>query len=262
MPASAQRTGRFVHRERSTSPKLAVLLSGVAGYVDSAGFVALFGLFTAHVTGDLVALGVAAAVAPTRIALGRMAMIPVFVVSVAATAWWVRSQRRGGRAPVPAVLGLLTWALALFAAVGAILQPFDAPSAGVIWILGASGVAAMAVQNTLMRDVMAESSPTTIMTGNLTQVTIDLVELVFPSSVASRRVQAVLRGRALNRLRTLVPSVAAFTVGTVLGAIVTHVVGLASIVVPALAVGAAWLRVGRPAFVLGRAEPRELARST
>jgi uncharacterized membrane protein YoaK (UPF0700 family) len=105
---------------------------------------------------------------------------------------------------------------------------------------------------------MAESSPTTIMTGNLTQVTIDLVELLFPSSVASRRAQAVLRGRARNRLRILVPSVAAFIAGTVLGAIVTHVVGLASIAVPALAVGATWLRIGRPAFVPARAEPHQL----
>jgi uncharacterized membrane protein YoaK (UPF0700 family) len=249
--------GGVLDQGRSTSPELAVLLSGVAGYVDSAGFVALFGLFTAHVTGDLVAIGVGAAVAPTQVALGRMAMLPVFILSVAATACWVRSQRRSGRAPLPAVLGLLTWALALFAAIGAVLRPFDATHAGVIWVLGASGVAAMAVQNTLMRDVLPGSSPTTIMTGNLTQVTVDLVELLFPSSIESRRVQAVLRERARRRLSVLVPSVAAFTAGTVLGAIVTHLVGLASIVVPALAVGAAWLRMSRPAFVPAGVGPRE-----
>jgi uncharacterized membrane protein YoaK (UPF0700 family) len=248
-----------VQRGRSTSTKLAILLSGVAGYVDSAGFVALFGLFTAHVTGDIVGFGVATVVAPTPAALGRMAMIPVFILSVAATACWVRSQRRAGHAPLPAILGLLTWALALFAGIGAVLQPFDAHNAGVIWILGASGVAAMAVQNTLMRDVMPESSPTTIMTGNLTQVTVDLVELAFPSSVASPRAQAVLRRRARRRLSTLVPSVAAFIAGTVLGAIVTHLVGLASVALPALAVGATWIRIGRPAFVPERTEAHELA---
>jgi uncharacterized membrane protein YoaK (UPF0700 family) len=38
-------------------PSLPVLLSVNGGYVDSAGFLALQGLFSAHVTGNFVTLG-------------------------------------------------------------------------------------------------------------------------------------------------------------------------------------------------------------
>ena len=40
-------------------PSLQVLLSVNGGYVDTAGFLALHGLFTTHVTGNFVTLGAA-----------------------------------------------------------------------------------------------------------------------------------------------------------------------------------------------------------
>ncbi len=39
------------------SPYLAPLRAFTAGFVDTTGFVALFGLFTAHVTGNFVLIG-------------------------------------------------------------------------------------------------------------------------------------------------------------------------------------------------------------
>src|SRR5258708_23593499 len=63
---------------------LPLLLSLNAGFVDTAGFLALQGLFTAHVTGNFVTLG-AALVLGTSGAVAKLLALPVFCVVVIAT---------------------------------------------------------------------------------------------------------------------------------------------------------------------------------
>jgi uncharacterized membrane protein YoaK (UPF0700 family) len=213
-------------------------LSYVAGFVDTAGFVALFGLFTAHVTGDLVAAGVAMGGRPTLAMLGRLAMIPTFMVSVAAAALFVRKQKQRGTAPLPSLLALMTGALAIFCATGIALHPLaQAPEVGAVVLIGGTGVFAMAIQNTLMRDVLTTCSPTTIMTGNLTQVTIDLVELLFPAQ-NDTHTRDLVRMQVKARLSTFGLPLLSFMAGASSGALLTRTFGLASIAVPTLAVGA------------------------
>jgi len=65
-------------------PTLPVLLSFNGGYVDTAGFLALQGLFTAHVTGNFVTLG-AALVFGTSGALSKVLALPVFCVVIVLT---------------------------------------------------------------------------------------------------------------------------------------------------------------------------------
>src|ERR1700689_3546483 len=58
-------------------PTVPVLLSVNGGYVDAAGYLALHGLFTTHVTGNFVTLG-ATWVMGTSGALAKLLALPLF----------------------------------------------------------------------------------------------------------------------------------------------------------------------------------------
>jgi uncharacterized membrane protein YoaK (UPF0700 family) len=215
------------------------LLSAVAGFVDAAGFLALFGMFTAHVTGDLVAAGAVVAEHTHFSVIARLAMIPVFMGSVAATALFARSIRRRGHRPLVALLALMTVGLLVFCVTGVTLHRFaNTPDAWAVALTGATGIVAMGIQNTLMRDALSGLCPTTVMTGNLTQFTIDLVELIVSRSDGD--VARVLRLRAATRKRLLKfgAPVSGFVVGALLGGWLTSAWGLSSIALPAFVVGA------------------------
>lgn len=59
-------------------PLLAALLSFNGGFVDTAGFIGLQGLFTAHVTGNFVTLG-AALVFGTKGVIAKLIALPEFI---------------------------------------------------------------------------------------------------------------------------------------------------------------------------------------
>ncbi|MFP3571083.1 DUF1275 family protein, partial [Paraburkholderia sp. SIMBA_030] len=60
---------------------LPFLLSFTGGYVDTAGFLALGGLFTAHVTGNFVTLG-AALISGTSGIIAKLLALPVFCLTI------------------------------------------------------------------------------------------------------------------------------------------------------------------------------------
>jgi uncharacterized membrane protein YoaK (UPF0700 family) len=65
-------------------PSLSTLLSFNAGYIDTAGFLALQGLFTAHVTGNFVTLGASLALGSSG-AIAKLLALPIFCAVVIAT---------------------------------------------------------------------------------------------------------------------------------------------------------------------------------
>jgi uncharacterized membrane protein YoaK (UPF0700 family) len=193
----------------------------VAGYVDTCGFIALFGLFTAHVTGNLVLIG-AAIVEHRGGLLGKLIALPVFILAVAASRWLnLVLESRGRNSAVP-LLGIQILFLAGFLGVGVAASPisdFDAPLAV---LAGMLGVTAMAVQNTASRTLYSMYTPTTVMTGNVTQVVIDLVDL------------ALGRGtpEAKGRVRKMLPAILAFTAGALLSAVAFTLTGFWCLLVP------------------------------
>jgi uncharacterized membrane protein YoaK (UPF0700 family) len=193
----------------------------VAGYVDTCGFIALFGLFTAHVTGNLVLIG--ASIVEHRGGLwGKLIALPVFILAVAAARGInLALESRGQNSAVP-LLALQILFLAGFLGVGLAATPiadFDSPLAV---LAGMLGVVAMAIQNTASRTLYAMYTPTTVMTGNVTQVVIDLVDLALGKGTAE----------ASGRVRKMVPAILAFTAGALLSAIAFNQFGFWCLTLP------------------------------
>jgi uncharacterized membrane protein YoaK (UPF0700 family) len=197
------------------------LLAFVAGYVDTCGFVALFGLFTAHVTGNFVLIG-AAIVEYHGGLIPKLMALPVFVIVVAiARTVTVLMEERRKNAAVP-LLGSQILFLAGFLACGVVAAPMQNGDAPMVVLTGMLAVTAMAIQNTASRTVFTMHTPTTVMTGNVTQVVIDLVDLSLGRAAAEARL----------RIRKMVPAILTFTVGALLGALAYTFAGFWCLAIP------------------------------
>jgi uncharacterized membrane protein YoaK (UPF0700 family) len=193
-------------------PSLPLLLSLNGGYVDTAGFLALHGLFTTHVTGNFVTLG-AALVLGTSGAVTKLLALPMFCVVVIAVRFLSVSlvAKR-----LPALRTILGFKLALLIAGAALairLGPFDSGDGWAALSTGMTLVAAMAIQNAIHRIHMGSLPPTTIMTGNTIQIMIDLADLL-------RGVPADARGAIQVRLSRMSSSVTAFALGCAAAALI------------------------------------------
>jgi uncharacterized membrane protein YoaK (UPF0700 family) len=215
----------------------ALLLSFVGGYVDTFSFVMLSGLFTAHVTGNFVLIGAALAGHGHAGVLGKLLALPVFVGAVAATRWY-QHRRAGGQGDSGGALVLIQLVgLGLFMACGHLAGAArDADSAATI-LTGLVGVAAMAVQNAAARSAFVRLSPSTVMTGNVTQVTMDLVDLLHGD---------MAREDAAARMGRLWPPIAAFAVGTVAAGVSCDTLGFDALLLPGLALSMLWCLLRRP----------------
>jgi uncharacterized membrane protein YoaK (UPF0700 family) len=209
---------------------IAPLLSFVAGYVDTVGFIALFGLFTAHVTGNFVLIGASFAQTHSGV-IAKLLALPVFIVAVALTTAFVRRHERMKSSSLTPVLWaqiLLLGGFLVAAFLAAPITDADAPNAIVAGLLG---VCSMGVQNAASRLIFTSLSPTTVMTGNVTQVVIDCVDLLSGSN-------AVDRMTARARISKMWPPVLGFAVGAAAGAVLLVHVGIVCLLLPMLVIAA------------------------
>ena len=163
----------------SSRPALPLLLSLNAGFVDTAGFLALQGLFTAHVTGNFVTLA-ASLVLGTSGAVAKLLALPVFcLVVIAARLTGTMLTNRSLRA-FEILMGLKV----LFLVAGAVLAihfgPFHDGDSWQAILTGMVLVAAMAIQNAVHRVHLASAPPSTLMTGTTTQIMLDLADSFYP----------------------------------------------------------------------------------
>jgi uncharacterized membrane protein YoaK (UPF0700 family) len=156
---------------------IAALLSYNGGFVDTAGFLGLQGLFTAHVTGNFVTLG-AALVNGSHGIIGKILALPEFVVVVALARLAGMALRARELPVLRTLLAAKVVLLICFFALAVSCGPFPDANTAAALLTGFAGIAAMAVQNAVQRVHLPAQPPTTLMTGTTTQATIDAVDLI------------------------------------------------------------------------------------
>ena len=214
------------HKPTARSERaISAVMAGTAGFVDTCGFVALFGLFTAHVTGNFVLIGATLA-SPRPGILAKLLAFPEFVLVVGATQLALHRFKRSGRDPARPVLFGQAIALTVFLGLGVWASPVQDADSAVALLLGLFGVAAMAIQNVASRTVFASYPPTTVMTGNVTQTVMDAVEVAFGADA----------GPAKARLRKMLPPILGFAIGAIAGGVGFVHLGFWCLIAPLLAI--------------------------
>lgn len=209
------------------------ILAAIAGFVDTLSFVALFGLFTAHVTGNFVLIGAGVAGYGKGILL-KLIAFPAFVGGVVLSSLLVRSlseaHARQGARLLHAMQAVL---MVGFCLAGVWATPVIQPDSLPVIVAGVVGAFAMGVQNAHPRLIQCPGVPNTVMTGNVTQAVLDVVDML------SARTAGSARDAARARFGKMMPAIAAFAVGAMAGALGLRYLGFWALLAPACAL--AWL---------------------
>jgi uncharacterized membrane protein YoaK (UPF0700 family) len=222
------------------------ILSLIAGFADTATFIHLSGLFSSHVTGNFVLLAASLQKNVGGQELLKILALPVFVLAVA-SATLIHDRLRGDAAetvldrrlaPAAGALLLLSAGLAFFFG-------HSSGSGAMTWADAAAGmmtVVAMGVQNAIHRFAAPLGPPTTVMTGNVTQLTVMASRRLARGLVRAEKAPAA----SAFSLQGLVWLSFAFAAGCAISAVLTLAWGLTSLAVPGLLLIAAslWHRSG------------------
>jgi uncharacterized membrane protein YoaK (UPF0700 family) len=196
--------------------RLPPLLSVIAGMVDLTGFFTLGNIFTAHVTGNLV-VAAATAVHGGSWNVAQALAIPEFMMAVA-TAWLIAHASNLHGAALTRLLLVIQFLLLLAVlAFATTTMPSVNPHGLMAGIAVMIAVGAMAFQYALLRLALPKAVSTAVMTGNLTNAVLSLMELLSPQ----RPLMAVDRGRLKSSLRLLI----GFLVGCIVAAAAIPILG-------------------------------------
>lgn len=216
----------------------ATALAFVAGFVDAAAFIALTGLFTAHVTGNFVLIGAELVTASTGV-MAKLLALPVFVAAVAAARILALFLDRRDADPLPWLLAVEAALLGGFGSSGALWSPLGSPDGAAAIAVGMLAVAAMGVQNAIGRLCLVHLVPTTVMTVSVSQAVIDAMDLVLKRGDDAAQTR--------TRMLRLLPPIAAFAVGALCGAFGIAHLAFSCVALPTLVLIALILVVARQA---------------
>ena len=220
---------------------LLLVLSVIAGATDTIGFLGLGGLFTAHVTGNLVILA-AHLVSGISAQVAVILSVPVFMLMLVLTRLFAAGCEAIGLAPLKPLLLLQLLLLAGFLVLGMAAGPHVDPNAAIAILAGMFGTLGDGGSERASCSFALPGAPTTaVMTSNVAPGHVEdigtLVVARSPVELAGSRQRAErLPGR---RSSALLP-------GCGLGAACEAMFGLRSLAVPTgLALLAFFMSVGR-----------------
>ena len=199
------------------------VLSVIAGSTDIISFLGLNGLFTAHITGNLILIA-AHIVNGSAVGFAHLLSVPVFILVLGLTRLLVAGLDAAGIASLRLLLLLQFLLLAGSLALG-VAGPPVAPDAAKAILVGMLGVSAMAVQNALVQISVKGAPSTAVMTTNVTRFMMDVGEVLF----AKTPTQAA---EARRRAQHTWPAIVGFIAGAGLGAACFAAVGMRSLALP------------------------------
>jgi len=216
---------------------LPTLLSAIAGMVDVIGFLGLK-LFTAHVTGNLVVMAaLLVRGGPPKVAL--ILAVPVFMVAVAG-AWLIaKILDKHGPALAKPLLLVQFVLLACVLILSVIYSPATKPHEFIAGVIAMIAVSSMACQFALLRLAVPGAPSTAVMTGNVTNATLMLLDTLSRSKP--------LMAGAAERLKKTLHVLAGFFGGCLAGAAGFSWLGKWAWCLPVLLAGLAWALVPREA---------------
>lgn len=185
---------------------LAFTLSFIGGFVDTLGFVALFGLFTAHVTGNFVLIGSALSSSHQGVLI-KFLVFPAFVVGVILTRLVTMTLERKKLHPAKTILFIEALLMIGFMVAGLCALPLKNSDTNLAQIAGMLAAVSMGIQNAASRLVFTHLSPTTVMTGNVTQLIIDVFDLI----------RGIRDSAIRSRITKFSWPIAAFAIGAICG---------------------------------------------
>jgi uncharacterized membrane protein YoaK (UPF0700 family) len=221
--------------------RVLLALSFIAGFADTATFIQLYGLFSAHVTGNFVLLAAAIGKGVRENDILKLLSFPVFIFAAAAAT--IVHDRFHGEKPETSLDRWLAVTAGALLILGGLLALFFGRKSEANDIsfadatAGMLSVAAMGVQNAVHRFAVALGPPTTVMTGTVTQLTVMATRKLLRASVLAGKAPA----QAFS-LQGLLWLAAAFAAGCLVSAPLTLVFGLISLIIPGILLVAAALR--------------------
>jgi uncharacterized membrane protein YoaK (UPF0700 family) len=203
------------------APGVALILAFLAGFVDTAAFIHMSGLFVAHVTGNFVLLGAALATGGASDGKGpevlQLAALPIFFTAAMLTG------ALAARLTAERGLAVILWSAAtlMLAVAGASAWlgtgPWDAASAVVL-------IASMGMLNAAHRLNPAMGPPFALMTGNVAALAIRAAQVLHLAPPAPAT------GSEAKMLRAVI----GFALGCACGAAAQVWLGLAAVGIPAV----------------------------